>query len=154
MDQPLGEPVDGDSYSISFGEEDKNAIKALLEIIGPRVNGFHVRVQAEKTKARTEDPQKERDEEDIDLAFELAENVVRMRMTVENLLQYVGTEIPLQLVLDMKKVGAATCLDELETMFGPTEADIEELVNSGGDLADLLEKFPQISLKDEKTTAS
>ena len=148
FDQPLGEPVEG-VFNVFDEEEDKKALKLLLERNKPLVNEFADRIKAAKTKAKS--TEKDRDEEEVDLAIEMLDHVFCMRMTFHNLLQNVGTVFPLQLVADMKKLDAATCLDDLENVFGPTEIDIDELVKSGGRLADLLEKFPMISLKDDKT---
>ena len=144
FDQPLGEPVEGD-YNV---EEEKKALKCLLERSNPLVNGLSDRLKAVKTKAKN--TEKNRDDEEVELAIEMLHNVFCMRMTFHNLLQTVGTVFPLQLVVDMKKLEAATCLDDLENVFGPTEIDIDELAKSGGRLTDLLEKFPQISLKDDR----
>ena len=143
FDEPLGD--DKEVNYFVFEEEEEKALKALIEINGPLVEGFTDRLKAEE--CRVKDPKIERDEKEVDLAMELASQVFHMRMTFQNLIQSASTVFPLQLVHDIKKVETATCLDDLENVFGPTEGDIDDLLANGGDMADLLERFPQISLK-------
>ena len=147
VDQPSVEPEEVEDEV--FVEEIK-AIRDLLEKNHPLVSGLEDRVQERKVKAKENVQHIERKEEDIELAIELADRVFQMRMTFQNFLQLFTTEYPPGMVLDMKKIKAATCLDDLETLFGPTETDIDELVNSGGRMKDLVEKFPRISLKDDR----
>ena len=141
FDEPLG-----DDYNV-FEEKEEKAIEALIEINDPLVKGFTDRLKAEKS--REKDPKIERDEKEVDLAMELTNQVFHMRMTFQNLIQSVSTVFPLQLVHDMKKVETATCLDDLEHVFGPTGGDIDDVLAHGGDMATLLEIFPQISLEAE-----
>ena len=141
FDEPLG-----DDYNV-FEEEEEKALEALIEINDPLVKGFTDRLKAEKS--REKDPKIERDEKEVDLAMELTNQVFHMRMTFQNLIQSVSTVFPLQLVHDMKKVETATCLDDLENVFGPTGGDIDDVLAHGGDMATLLEIFPQISLEGE-----
>ena len=145
FDKPLRE-IKERGYN-EFGEEDEMVLKALIEINRSLVKGFTDRLKAEKNKDK--DPKIDREEEEVDLVIELADKVFRMRMTHQNLIQSVSTVFPLQLVLDLKKVEAATCLDDLENVFGPTEGDIDDVLANGGDMATLLEIFPQISLEAE-----
>ena len=96
FDEPLG-----DDYNV-FEEEEEKALKALIKINDPLVKGFTDRLKAEKS--REKDPKIERDEKEVDLAMELANQVFHMRMIFQNLIQSVSTVFPLQLVHDMKKL--------------------------------------------------
>ena len=147
FDEPLPEPVEGDD-EYGYGEEEKKALKDLLETNSPLVKGLEDRLKAFKTKTKLS--QKVRDDEEVDLAIELYDRVLRMRMTTQNLTQSVVTVFPLQVVFDAKRVAVATCVDDLDNLFGPSEFDIDDLVDSGGRIADLVEKFPPISLKSLK----
>ena len=147
------DPVDGSNEGdfVVFGEDEENTLQALIEFNGLLVKDlkdFADQFKAEK--AEDKDPKIDRKDEDADMAIELVDKVLRLRMTFQNLIQSVYTVFPHQLVLDLKKVEAATCLDNLENILGPIEGDIEDLVASGGDMAELLARFPQISVKDDR----
>ena len=160
LDQPVAELVEGKDDA--FTEEEKEEVKAiqdLLETNHPLVTGLRDRMKVARAKAK-EAKQKgiakkiKRKEEDLDLVFELIERVYRMRMTFQKVLHSLSTEVPPGLVLNMRKIEKATCLDDLENLFGPTEVDIDELVKSGGKMADLIKKFPQISLEDDESESA
>ena len=89
-------------------------------------------------------------EQDIDRVIYLGETLIMMRMTIQNLIRSLTTVFPVDLSLLLKKISSTTCLEYLEDLFNEKEGVVDLPDCGEGDLAELLETFPRMSVEDDR----
>ena len=89
-------------------------------------------------------------QQDIDSAFDLGETLVLMRMTIQNMIRSLTTFFPVELSILLRRVTSTTCLEQLEFIFNEMDDDVDLPDGGEGDLAELLETFPRMSVEDDR----